>query len=31
MVRVVEAGDGTLTLTEAPDWDGSANVTFDLT
>ncbi|MDX2290917.1 hypothetical protein R6G00_01775 [Streptomyces roseofulvus] len=31
MVRVVEAEDGTLTLTEAPDWDGSANVTFDLT
>ncbi|MFF4557695.1 hypothetical protein [Streptomyces sp. NPDC001422] len=31
MVRVVEAGDGTLTLTEAPDWDGSVNVTFDLT
>ncbi|MFF9473900.1 hypothetical protein ACF1E9_14945 [Streptomyces roseolus] len=30
MVRVVEAGDGTLTLTEAPDWDGSGNVTFDL-
>ncbi|MFB6833603.1 hypothetical protein [Streptomyces hydrogenans] len=31
MVRVVEAEDGTLTLTEAPDWDGSGNVTFDLT
>ncbi|OKJ62780.1 hypothetical protein [Streptomyces sp. CB02261] len=31
MVRVVEAGDGTFTLTEAPDWDGSGNVTFDLT
>ncbi|MGW6210471.1 hypothetical protein [Streptomyces sp. NPDC055109] len=31
MVRVIEAGDGTLTLTEAPDWDGSVNVTFDLT
>ncbi|MFE6065388.1 hypothetical protein [Streptomyces sp. NPDC056525] len=31
MVRVVEAGDGTLTLTEASDWDGSENVTFDLT
>ncbi|MER5642532.1 hypothetical protein ABT095_37050 [Kitasatospora sp. NPDC002227] len=31
MVRVGEAEDGTLTLTEAPDWDGSVNVTFDLT
>ncbi|MFE4304983.1 hypothetical protein ACFRR6_02810 [Streptomyces sp. NPDC056891] len=31
MVRVVEAGDGTLTLTEASDCDGSENVTFDLT
>ncbi|TXS15795.1 hypothetical protein EAO70_15540 [Streptomyces sp. adm13(2018)] len=31
MVRVVEAGDGTLVLTEAPDWDGSGNITFDLT
>ncbi|MFD6293801.1 hypothetical protein ACFWFU_03055 [Streptomyces sp. NPDC060235] len=30
-VRVVEAKDGTLTLTEAPDWDGSVSVTFDLT
>ncbi|MFI6967087.1 hypothetical protein [Streptomyces sp. NPDC050255] len=30
-VRVVEAGDGTLTLMEAPDWSGSGNVTFDLT
>ncbi|MFD7975297.1 hypothetical protein [Streptomyces sp. NPDC059071] len=29
-VRVVEAEDGTLTLVEAPDWDGSGNVTFDL-
>ncbi|GAA4984715.1 hypothetical protein GCM10025734_07740 [Kitasatospora paranensis] len=31
MVRVDEAQNGTLTLTEAPDWDGSVNVTFDLT
>lgn len=31
MVRVVEAENGTLSLTEAPDWDGSVNVTFDLT
>lgn len=31
MVRVVEAEDGTLALTEAPDWDGSVNVSFDLT
>ncbi|MFD7781942.1 hypothetical protein ACFV4Q_02335 [Streptomyces nojiriensis] len=31
MVRVVEAEDETLLLTEAPDWDGSVNVTFDLT
>ncbi|MFB6860873.1 hypothetical protein ACFCZQ_09705 [Streptomyces virginiae] len=30
-VRVVEAEDGTLTLMEAPDWDGSASVTLDLT
>ncbi|MFC8957968.1 hypothetical protein ACFT8P_35915 [Streptomyces sp. NPDC057101] len=30
VVRVVEAGDGTLTLTEVPDWDGSRNVIFDL-
>ncbi|WP_060904927.1 hypothetical protein [Streptomyces scabiei] len=30
-VRVVEAEDGTLTLMEAPDWDGSVSVTFDLT
>lgn len=30
MVRVVETEDGTLMLTEAPDWDGSVNVTFDL-
>ncbi|MER7577777.1 hypothetical protein [Streptomyces sp. NPDC126514] len=30
-VRVVEAKDGTLTLMEAPDWDGSVSVTFDLT
>ncbi|MCX4808030.1 hypothetical protein OG594_41665 [Streptomyces sp. NBC_01214] len=30
-VRVVEAEKGTLSLTEAPDRDGSANVTFDLT
>ncbi|MFD8726954.1 hypothetical protein [Streptomyces sp. NPDC059611] len=29
-VRVVEAEDGTLTLTEAPDWDGSVSITFDL-
>ncbi|MCX5134849.1 hypothetical protein OOK06_22515 [Streptomyces sp. NBC_00340] len=25
MVRVVETGDGTLTLTEAPDWDSAWN------
>ncbi|MGW0117996.1 hypothetical protein [Streptomyces sp. NPDC003327] len=31
MVLVVEAGDGTLRLTEAPGWDGSGNITFDLT
>ncbi|MEJ8640503.1 hypothetical protein WKI68_01780 [Streptomyces sp. MS1.HAVA.3] len=31
MVRVVEAENGTLSLTEAPDWDGSANGSFDLT
>ncbi|MFJ9794664.1 hypothetical protein [Streptomyces sp. NPDC101145] len=30
-VRVVEAEDGTLTLVEAPDRDGSVSVTFDLT
>lgn len=30
-VRVVEAEDGTLTLVEAPDWDGSVSVTLDLT
>ncbi|MFE0701150.1 hypothetical protein [Streptomyces sp. NPDC058872] len=30
-VRVVEAEDGTLTLVEAPDWDGSVSVAFDLT
>ncbi|MFI5998408.1 hypothetical protein ACIBAC_41985 [Streptomyces sp. NPDC051362] len=30
-VRVVEAEDGTLTLVETPDWDGSVSVTFDLT
>ncbi|MFF4429760.1 hypothetical protein ACFYZ4_11410 [Streptomyces sp. NPDC001513] len=30
LVRVFEAGDGTLTLTEAPDWDGSGSITFDL-
>ncbi|MFG2435723.1 hypothetical protein [Streptomyces sp. NPDC048508] len=30
-VRVDEAEDGTLTLMEAPDWDGSVSVTFDLT
>ncbi|MGW7096006.1 hypothetical protein [Streptomyces sp. NPDC054874] len=30
-VRVVEAEDGTLTLTEAPDWDGSVSITFELT
>lgn len=30
-VRVIEAEDGTLTLVEAPDWDGSVSVTFDLT
>lgn len=30
-VRVVETEDGTLTLMEAPDWDGSVSVTFDLT
>ncbi|UUU37635.1 hypothetical protein [Streptomyces sp. NBC_00162] len=31
VVRVIEAENGTLSLTEAPDWDGSANGTFDLT
>ncbi|MFI1652480.1 hypothetical protein ACH4XT_36885 [Streptomyces avidinii] len=31
IVRVVEAENGTLSLTEAPDWDGSANGTSDLT
>ncbi|MFI7359046.1 hypothetical protein ACIBTP_34600 [Streptomyces avidinii] len=31
MVRVVEAENGTLSLTEAPDGDGSANGTFGLT
>ncbi|MFD6348731.1 hypothetical protein ACFWF9_29010 [Streptomyces roseolus] len=31
MVLVVEAGDGTLRLTEASDRDGSGNVTSDLT
>ncbi|MFC1436654.1 hypothetical protein ABUW04_00135 [Streptacidiphilus sp. N1-10] len=31
MVKVVEAEDGTLTFTQAPDWNGSGNVTFDLT
>ncbi|MFJ3842223.1 hypothetical protein ACIPY6_42990 [Streptomyces sp. NPDC090054] len=31
MVRVDEAENGTLSLTEAPDWNGSVNVTFDLT
>lgn len=31
MVRVVEAEDGALTLMEAPDWNGSVSVTFDLT
>lgn len=31
MVRVVEAEDGALTLMQAPDWNGSASVTFDLT
>ncbi|MFD7679190.1 hypothetical protein [Streptomyces sp. NPDC060187] len=30
-VRVFEAEDGTLTLVEAPDWDGSMSVSFDLT
>ncbi|MFF2308203.1 hypothetical protein ACFVVP_37575 [Streptomyces sp. NPDC058128] len=30
LVRVFEAGDGTLTLTEAPDWDASGSITFDL-
>lgn len=30
-VRVVEAKDGALTLVEAPDWNGSVSVTFDLT
>ncbi|MFF2101135.1 hypothetical protein [Streptomyces sp. NPDC058202] len=30
-VRVVEAEDGTLTLVETPDWNGSVSVTFDLT
>ena len=31
IVRVDEAEDGTLILTEAPDWDGSVNITFGLT
>ena len=31
MVKVVEAEDGTLTFTQAPDWNGSVSVTFDLT
>ncbi|MGW3328002.1 hypothetical protein [Streptomyces virginiae] len=31
MVRVVEEENGTLSLTEAPDGDGSVNGTFDLT
>ncbi|MEY9904855.1 hypothetical protein ABIA35_001071 [Catenulispora sp. MAP12-49] len=31
MVRVDEAQDGDLILTEAQGWDGSASVTFDLT
>ncbi|MFI6153241.1 hypothetical protein ACIBCA_11145 [Kitasatospora sp. NPDC051170] len=30
VVRVVEAGNGSLTFTEAPDWDGSVNVAFDV-
>ncbi|MFE1909564.1 hypothetical protein ACFW96_38820 [Streptomyces gardneri] len=30
LVRVFEAEDGTLTLMEAPDWDGSGSITFDL-
>ncbi|MEU2623093.1 hypothetical protein ABZ642_34145 [Streptomyces sp. NPDC007157] len=30
-VRVLEAKDGALTLMEAPDWNGSVSVTFDLT
>ncbi|MFE0629369.1 hypothetical protein ACFW3D_20715 [Streptomyces sp. NPDC058864] len=30
-VGVVEAKDGALTLMEAPDWNGSVSVTFDLT
>ncbi|MCX4632534.1 hypothetical protein [Streptomyces sp. NBC_01443] len=30
LVRVFEAEDGTLTLTEAPDGDGSVSITFDL-
>lgn len=29
-VRVEEAGDGTLILSEAGDWDRSVSVTFDL-
>ncbi|WP_030722234.1 hypothetical protein [Streptomyces sp. NRRL F-2580] len=29
LVRVFEAEDGTLTLTEAPDGDGSVNIPFD--
>ncbi|MFI0990736.1 hypothetical protein [Streptomyces exfoliatus] len=31
MVRVLKAENGTLQLAEAPGWDGSGNVTFDLT
>ncbi|MER5195645.1 hypothetical protein ACWD3J_06475 [Streptomyces sp. NPDC002755] len=30
LVRVFEAEAGTLTLTEAPDGDGSVSITFDL-
>jgi hypothetical protein len=30
MVRVDEAKDGVLTLSEAPDWDGSGSIRFDI-
>ncbi|MFJ8043616.1 hypothetical protein ACIRBX_24260 [Kitasatospora sp. NPDC096147] len=30
VVRVAQAADGTLTLTDAPEWDGTGSVTFDI-